>query len=1081
MSSTDFHRRAAYGQLVYVTPSHGASARKALPRTLVAASLLALAACSSSDDPINTGGQNPGGGNPPSELRLNNVSNGFGLLLPHTVRRPGTNELVVIRSLADISENVFRGNPIEPTVTYPVGAVEPDGTAGNHYIYASFTEAIDPLEVLSGTGAGGELTGAVSMIAIDPATGATLSVPGRGFVGGQTVVLENGQPQVQTWATFDSAAGTLVPNPSIPEAEGFPGVGAPAVASEILVADSTILFVADDDADLTSFETFPAGVTLRFRATTALAAAGGGALEEPLLASSTVGQDFATPELLTAPPPTSQPLITPGNGDVNVDPETTIRFEFSEPVQPYSVGEIEGQGPALLSSAIEIMFGPVTGSSVMPMNVRPISPYDLSVFEVIPGFQFPGSSSEALSCGGFSSIDVTLRVAQIEDLSQQPNPGNPGQTLSNLNTRGASTFFETAEGPGIVNAPVAPDVIFVGRTGAARGLSVVDLNGFGQSTGNPISSAPFPLEGESRFPYDPNVTQNPGIRPLLTPGSCTVDGGSAGVFTLTRDSNLGDLLSTAPTLATITDVHFAHALDSSFRNAPPPFGCQAGGGNVCSLDGLKVIAFDEEPTQPNTLQPEVGSMFGDLPVGYENIISWAPHPNPPGATFPPVCVSPFLGSAEPTSVDSMATNLLVTGNPFPLPQAGIPPTGLLSLEQNQFFVGPSFGQVDPLLCQTYQIRQQVGHFLYIADRIRSEVVVFNSNRMVVMERIPVPDPASMAVAPNLDVLAVANQLADTVTFIDINPGSATFHGIVSEVPVGDSPRGLAFEPSNEDLIVCNELDSSLSIISLASLGVRKTVSGFLDRPFEVAVTPRMTSFSFERNVYLGYILERDGSCAVFESGPNGTNGWGFDDIVGDVPYTFLAPKAIQIDPLRLNASVYVVHEGPIDQGTGAPGSLGDGAISRLHLADASIGQVSLAASTGAGPNFRDLVFNVAESLAESRGELSGVPVDLAFDNQRNLGGLRGPSTPFSAGVPLPGNNKATLRVETQLGSEARNTSTPSYLFAAVPELDGGASGVIDVLNLGLLSTPLVDVNPYIDGTQSIPAPGATVLSDYFRQ
>ena len=70
----------------------------------------------------------------------------------------------------------------------------------------------------------------------------------------------------------------------------------------------------------------------------------------------------------------------------------------------------------------------------------------------------------------------------------------------------ATTFFETGEGPGVVNAPVMPDVIYAGRGGARPGLSVVDLNGYGQSTGNPITTFPSPLEGESRFPFDPNVT-----------------------------------------------------------------------------------------------------------------------------------------------------------------------------------------------------------------------------------------------------------------------------------------------------------------------------------------------------------------------------------------------------------------------------------------------------------------------------------------------------------------------------------------------------------------------------------------------
>ncbi|QDV09525.1 hypothetical protein Poly30_50830 [Planctomycetes bacterium Poly30] len=1052
------------------------------PRTLLFLALLAVASCSSDDGGSTGGGTGPGTGNPPTELLLNEVSNGFGQLLPHRVLRPGTADVVAIRSLADIRENVFRGNPILPTVTFPTAAITPDGTAGNHYLYASFSEAIDPLDVLTGTGNG--LEGAITVTAIDSVTGATFEVPGRAFVGGQTVILESGQTTLQTWVTFDSGTGALVPNPAVPEAVGFPGVGSSLLNGETLVSSSTVVFVADDDADLATFDPFPGGVTIRFRASTALVAASGVPLREPLLASVTVGSDLQTPELQSTPPPVNAPLITPGNGDVDVPPDTHVRMEFTESVQPYSLGQIQGQGLPLPSSAVSLTAGPASGPITFPFTVRPVGPFDLTVYDLIPSFAFPGRGDEPLNCGGYSAVSVALAAGQVEDLSNRPDPASGGQSSGpNVNTRSVNTFFEIGEGVGIVNAPVAPDSIYVGRRGTIPGLSVLDLNGFGQSTGNPVSSTPYPLEGESRFPYDPNYLQNPTVRPLLTPGTCTIDGGSAGVFTLTLDSNLSSILAGAPTLSDVSDVHLAHALDAVFRNAPPPFGCASGGGNVCHLAGIKILSITTDPAAPSTIQPEVGALAGQFSPGYENLISWAPHPNPPRLTFPPLCLAPFLASSEPTSVDVLAdgtgSNLLVPGNPFPDPVAETPPTGLLTLEQNQFFVGPSFGQTTSQLCRPFQIGQQLGHFLYVIDRPRSEVVVLNSNTMHVIGRIAVMDPVSMAVGPNLDLLAVTDQLADAVTLIDINPASAQFHEVIREVQVGNSPRGLAFEPTNEDLLVCNELGNSLSIISLGNLAVRKTVNLALDGPFELAVTPRMTAFSFQRDVYFSYLLDRAGACAVFESGPGGVNGWGFDTVIGTLPFQFQAPKAIQIDPLNLDASVYIAHEGPIDLSTGAPGSLGDGALSRLHLSSAQTGSVVLGQSST--PGLRDLVFEVAQSLGQGTGALSGIPVDLAFDNQRNLGGTRGPSSTFSAGVPIPGNHKATVRVETQIGSVPRNTSTPSFLFVAIPESLAPGGGVIDVLHLDVPGSPLFDTNPYADGVQSIPAPGVAVLSDYFRQ
>src|SRR4029077_19271119 len=43
----------------------------------------------------------------------------------------------------------------------------------------------------------------------------------------------------------------------------------------------------------------------------------------------------------------------------------------------------------------------------------------------------------------------------------------------------------------VVNAPVAPDTIYVARNGPRPGVSVVDLNGFGAGTGDPTYDPTF--------------------------------------------------------------------------------------------------------------------------------------------------------------------------------------------------------------------------------------------------------------------------------------------------------------------------------------------------------------------------------------------------------------------------------------------------------------------------------------------------------------------------------------------------------------------------------------------------------------
>ena len=154
---------------------------------------------------------------------------------------------------------------------------------------------------------------------------------------------------------------------------------------------------------------------------------------------------------------------------------------------------------------------------------------------------------------------------------------------------------------------------------------------------------------------------------------------------------------------------------------------------------------------PGTVNAQVFPLKTEF--GSENLMSWAPHPNPPPLIFPPLCLSPLIGGQEPTSIATSQppplgpglSNLLVpSGNPLGNPLVGIPPQGLLSREQNSFFQGPSPPQQNISACLQYMIRQQIGNFLYVIDRARGEVLILNSNRFSVLDRIRLPDPTSLA-------------------------------------------------------------------------------------------------------------------------------------------------------------------------------------------------------------------------------------------------------------------------------------------------------------------------------------------------
>jgi len=634
-----------------------------------------------------------------------------------------------------------------------------------------------------------------------------------------------------------------------------------------------------------------------------------------------------------------------------------------------------------------------------------------------------------------------------------------------------SAFAQTP----ILNAPVAPDAIYIVRTGAHAGLSIVDLNGFGGGTGDPTFDPTYQTfaEGRSNYPNNPNLKlQGSLMRPPLLAPSSTTNGGSSGVFTLARDTDLWDLHARG-VLLDPGDAMLGHPLDLALSNGPAPFGCNAGGGSLCTSDALQQLEVSWGGG--STLHPAgVGRTPLNVAVGAGNPISFAPHPNPPPIQGPPSCTSPLIRAIEPSSIDQLPgiTNLLVPGDAFGNPSVGLPPSGLLAGEQNSFFVGPGLPQPTVSACSTYQIRQQIGHFLYVIDHGQNDVAVLNSNTAEVITRIALPDPTELAMDPNLRLLAVSNRATDNVSFIDIHPDSATFHQVVSTIAVGDGPSGIAWQPDDEDLFVCNEAADSVSIIDTSTMVVRKVVSRGLSAPFAIAITPRQSGFGHQRLVYFAFILDRAGKVTLFESGPNTVNGWGYDAIIGQTRATFVNPKAIQPDHEKLEGAVWIAHEGQLDANGHPTGQTG-GAVTNLVVDSSLVGVEPLTFQSLLTPNMRSLSFRIALSIGSD--QLSGIPTDLAFDNQMNFGAL---ASPTGSGTLAPVNGKNLYRTMGSI-SITRATNDPTYMFVPVRDPVTGVGKSIDVIALATGSR--VDANPFRPGIQSIPARGASLAVDYFRQ
>jgi hypothetical protein len=113
------------------------------------------------------------------------------------------------------------------------------------------------------------------------------------------------------------------------------------------------------------------------------------------------------------------------------------------------------------------------------------------------------------------------------------------------------------------------------------------------------------------------------------------------------------------------------------------------------------------------------------------------------------------------------------------------------------------------------------------------------------------------------------------------------------------------------------------------------------------------------------------------------------------------------------------------------------------------------------------------SLGEGPEGLSGIPVDVAFDNQRNLTALPNFSTQFSPGINISINGKSQVRVN-PVGVTVP-VSAPQFMFLAVP-----SPGVVDVFNISSGTIERTDTNPFEPGTQSIPVSNVNSLMDYFR-
>ncbi|MCC6781680.1 MAG: Ig-like domain-containing protein [Planctomycetes bacterium] len=995
----------------------------AVPLGLVGATLLGLTACKggSKGDPDNRG-----------DFKVTLVSTGQGQIYPYRIRAldsqgSPTNQIVNIESLSVLAANTNSVNGVLPVATFPDSAVLPDGRAGNQYLHLRFSHKLEIESILSralsnaSTNSG--LTTAISVLSYEPNTEQSLTLRGRGFVGGYTFVNRGGVLELVQAVRENGGAIEVLD----PVGAGFPR----GFSNDLeLVLPHSFVFVADSDGDLDTFETFDPfneGRLIRLRVTNAVRDSEGDFLEQELCTATSVGDDTNPPQVLGY---SRLPQIVPGNGATGVDPTTSIRVAFNKPVQPADVGtyfNAANPTPQPGGLALNVTIG--SRSFSVQYYADPVSFANFCEFDIRPAYNLPGSTN----------VEVAVTASSIHALFGP----QLGQNIA--------TNFTTGEGPGIVNAPVAPDALYVGIGGSEPGVACIDLNGFGKGTNgldpDPITGIPRRSAQETNLPRNPNLGQ-PGVVPPLSVGTGTLDAGSDGPLSLVTDTRGNIRLLRAPIVGQVTDVHIGPPLDIVYNNS-----------------NINVNAGGQNQVNPVTQAGATG-----------NTISVSPHPNPPPLVFPPPNLSRQIFGEEPTVTTSgqpprpvvittvppcitSPVNLLVSGTirdypahfaegvyygPQPAPAAPPPP---------------------PRNCP-FTSRQQIGHFLYVLDRENRQVLVLNSNRFTVLQTIRLSDPVAMTMSPSLGVLAVANFSSSSVSFINIDPRSARFNTVTSEARVPDGPTKIAWQPDGESVIVISQGSNSLTVIGGADFKVKNTVTGSLNSPIDIAVTCRQVTTGNLSGVYYAYVLNETGSIAVYESGPSGVNGIGFDDMIGNADPVFRRATRVKLDYFSAQTGVYVAH---VDDA-------GVGVVSRMELTASPRGPLPTQQNNGGfilPPTFRQKVWTITQRFGGSDPTVPGnqrltgnSPIDVSTDEIFNSGALPNQTTNFSGtlGQSFLGHSSKGALVITPNGTAALPFQ-PRYLFVAL-----GDVAAVDVFDLATRAR-----------VRTLSIPGVKSLSGYWKQ
>ena len=512
-----------------------------------------------------------------------------------------------------------------------------------------------------------------------------------------------------------------------------------------------------------------------------------------------------------------------------------------------------------------------------------------------------------------------------------------------------------------------------------------------------------------------------------TPG---INEGSSGFETMARNSFGSEFLADLTKVANVRDIILGDFLDTVYFDTENPFAQSAGHRtyNTPAQTGVvnntvadpplpnppplrfpvglnhTLVRFDQNDltakpflidgsevfNSDNFVSYDDGTGVAPIATSSQALIQLVPSYNPSNPNAFDVPPLPSAGFPSPFAEDNgQLVKFVQTG---PLPETST--TGaivLTSLNQAALNSAHPGGLVAPI----YETRQQIGNFLFVTDGINKKLHAINSNNMKIIQSLKLPDPYGLALTPDLEVLYVSNEGDSSVSAVDVDPRSATFMTEIARIKVGQGPRAIAVTPDNEDVFVLNRIGNTISIIDVPTNSVRRTVTqSGINRPEDVALGLREVAGgpAFQSGTYHGFISNGGGdNLLVFEGGPSGQAGIGFDNILGTIkpnePATLGQPVLLGMDnprglvydpvaPLDAFAGTvgcFVAHQDPVS---------GRAVVSRVaYTKDSNPGQFTFN-STINSPSFGEKVFEVTQQYVSNS---TGTAYDVALiDYNRDL-------------------------------------------------------------------------------------------------